>query len=124
MTSRSTMTLLSAGLALICSSCCENQEIERGFNRRCDNLRKTTGWLIEAEQRRPANLAYTASVIQQQNEHDMQKAFVENPATASEWFNEEFRRWQERAPLYLEETAKELSGDLDSLERTVPMIIN
>jgi len=123
MSFRTAIVLLSTGLTLACASC-GNQEIERGFVRRGENLRKTTGWLIEAEQRRPERLAYTADVIRQQIDHDVQKTFVENPATASEWFKEEFNRWEKRAPLYLEETAKELSGDLKSIERTVPMIIN
>ena len=40
--------------------------------------------------------------IEEQNEHDMQKAFVENPATMQQWFNDEFDRWEERLPAYLE----------------------
>ena len=123
MSFRTPILLLSASLAIACTSC-GNPEIEKGFVRRGENLRKTTGWLIESEQRRPERLAYTADVIRQQIDHDVQKTCVENPATASEWFNEEFQRWERRAPLYLEETAKELSGDPKSIERTVPMIIN
>lgn len=123
MTVRTVMILLSASLALACASC-GNPEIEKGFVRRGENLRKTTGWLIQSEQRRPARLAYTADVIRQQNDHDMRKTFVENPTTASEWFKEEFNRWEQRAPLYLEGAAKELSGDVKSIERTVPMIVN
>jgi len=117
------LVLLAAGFPLACAPCA-NREIERGFDRRCDNLRKTTGWLIEAEQRRPARLEYTCQAIREQHEHDVQKTCVENPATASEWTEEEFTRWNERAPIYLQRTIEELGGDLKNLERTVPMIVN
>jgi len=120
---RPVLALLTAAFALACASC-GNKEIENNFTRRCGNLRKTTGWLVEYEQQRPAKLEKTARVIDQQCRHDVQKAFVDNPATMEKWFNEEFRRWEERQPLYLKGIGDELAGDLDSLERTIPRFID
>lgn len=117
------LVLATAGLALGCVSC-SNRPIEQNFTRRCENLRRTTGWLIDAEQRRPASLEKTARVIEDQNRHDAQRAFVDNPATMELWFNEEFARCRKRAPACLKAVGDELSGDLGSIEQTVPKIID
>jgi hypothetical protein len=120
---KAVLALLTATLGLACTSC-GNQAIENNFNRRCGNLRKTTGWLVEYEQQRPAKLEKTVRVIDQQYRHDVQKTFVDNPATMDKWFNREFDRWQERQPLYLKAIGNELAGDLGSLERTIPKFID
>ena len=117
------LTLLTATLALACTSC-GNKQIENNFTRRCGNLSKTAGWLVEYEQQRPAKLEKTARVMDQQYRHDVQKTFVDNPATMTEWWNEEFRRWEERQPRYLKAIGAELAGDLGSLERTIPKFID
>ena len=117
------LLLLTAGLLVGCESPA-NREIEKNFVRRGDNLRKTTGWFIESEQRRPGNLQKTAGFIEEQYRHDVQKTFVDNPATMENWLNEEFKHWQERQPAYLKGVGDELAGDLGSIERTIPKIID
>lgn len=118
------LVLVVALFPAACCAPCGEREIQQGCARRCSNLRKTTGWLIEAEQRRPAELEHTCRIIQEQCQHDVQKACVDNPATAAQWTEDEFTRWQKRAPIYLQRTTEELCGDTANICRTLPMIVN
>lgn len=120
---RHMMTLASVAIALCCAACA-NPQMERNLQRRGENLNKTLGWAAESEQHRPDKLDKTARVIEWQIEHDNQKAFVENPATARKWTQDAFDRWEERQPAFHKGILDELDGNLEHLEQTIPKLID
>jgi len=117
------LVFTAVAASFLCSAC-GNPQMEDNLQRRVDNLNKTAGWAIESEKARPGKPEKTANVIQWQYEHDVQKAFVDNPATAQQWTKEEFDRWQDRQPAYRKNILDELDGNLISLEQTIPKIID
>jgi hypothetical protein len=101
---------------------CQSPEAQRQIARRHESLRRTANLLVEQEADRPENLDRTFTMLGGMLERDVQRT-RRMPQTLGRIVEAEFERWIERQPAYGDAVLRELGGNPESIERTLPLMV-
>ncbi|MBK9119460.1 MAG: hypothetical protein IPM18_07645 [Phycisphaerales bacterium] len=116
---RGALLALCAGLVTLAAGCEHQAAADRRVRMRTDRLAATTERMARWEQRRSAKLAHAGAFIEFSLVRREQR-FGRDLAEGERYWHEEFRNWEERAPL-IEQKALDLIRAHP--ERIVPLAI-
>jgi hypothetical protein len=121
---RSPITFSAASLALVGAllAGCDTPTAREQVARRHDSLRRTVELAADSEAGRPEKLDRTFTMLAQIHERDVERTRG-MPAVVGNLVEEEFDRWNERQPAYREAILRELQGNPESIERTLPYVV-
>ncbi len=101
---------------------CENPTHQAAVARRQDNLNATLSMLAAIEANRPQQLDATSRMIAERHQQDVANN-QHLPAALEQALREEFERFDRESPQSQREIQRQIEGNTDNIEQTLPHVL-
>ncbi len=116
-----TQVAIAMTLAFLGAGCAKPAHQE-AVARRQDNLNATLSMLAAIEASRPAQLDATSRMIAERHQQDVANS-QHLPAALEQALREEFERFDRQSPQSQREIQRQIEGNTDNIEQTLPHVL-